>query len=117
MFPVTTYFAPASKAHSRTILATHTAAFPAITTDLDVDFPQGELIESLGFRLALDCGQGRRALDEIPEVVLNAHNHRLGFPAPVYDKPLVIFLDSLQDLSELGPGNQSGYGLGHCFGR
>jgi len=101
---------------SRTALTNRTASFPAIATDLDINFPQGKLIESLGLRLALDCGQGRRLLYEVPEVVLHTHNDGLRLTAPVHDKPLLILLDSLQDLAELGPGSQCRYDFGHGLG-
>lgn len=81
-----------------------------------MDFPQGKLIESLGFRLALDGGQGRGLFHEVPEVVLDTHNDGLRLPAPVYHKPLLILLNPPQDLPELGSGSQGGNDFGHGFG-
>jgi hypothetical protein len=100
---------------SRTALTTRTTSFPAIATNLQIDFPQRKLIDSLGFRLPLDGGQGRWFLHEVPEVVLDAHNDGLRLPAPVDHKPLSILLDPPQDLPELGPGSQGGNDFGHGF--
>ncbi len=100
---------------SRTALTPGTASVLAVASDLDVYLPQGELIEPLGFCPALNRRKGPRALHEVPEVILDAHNYRLRFPALIDDKALLIVFDPPEDLSELGPGGKRWYDFSHCF--
>ena len=102
---------------SRTALMGGTAAFPASAPDHQIDFPEGELIDPLRLRLAPEGGKGRRGVrHELSQVIFHAHNDGLRLPAPVDHEPLLILLDTSQDLAELGSGGQGGHDFGHSFG-
>jgi len=73
------------------------------------------LFKSLGLGLSLYRDQSARPLHEVLEVVLDAHNHGLRFPALIDYKPLLVVLDSLQNLPELGSSRESRYDFCHCF--
>jgi hypothetical protein len=91
------------------------ASFPPIAPDFQVDGAQGELIEALGFGLPLDRRQSAGTLYEVSEVILDAHNDRLRRAALIDHEPLLIVLDPLEDLSELGAGGESWYDSCHCL--
>jgi hypothetical protein len=81
------------------------AAFPASTSDLKVDLPEGKLIEPLGLRLPSDRGNGRRrASHEFSQVILHAHDDSLRLSSAIHYKAFFILLDPPQNLPELSPG-------------
>jgi hypothetical protein len=81
------------------------AALLASTSDLQVDLPEGKLIEPLGLRLPPDRGNGsRRACHKFPQVILHAHDDSLRLSSLINYKALFILFDPAQNLPELSPG-------------
>jgi hypothetical protein len=101
---------------SRTALTGGTAAFPARTPDLQVDLPEGKLIEPLRLGLSTEGGDGRRgAFHKLLQVILDAHDDGLWLASLIDDKALFILFDALKNLPELSPGGQGRHNPGHGF--